>query len=74
MSDVGILGFNTQGQFSASQSFSLFIVSNNHLLFLIGSKHSTSGCEGTRPLFLVMIDSPAKEISLEHMHFNQEER
>ena len=52
MSDVGILDFNTQRQFSASQSFSLFIVSNNRLLFLIGSKHCTSDCEAIRPLFL----------------------
>ena len=51
MSDVGILDFNTQRQFSASQSFSLFIVSNKRLLFLIGSKR-TSDCEAIRPLFL----------------------
>ena len=52
MSDVGILDFNTQRQFSASQSFSLFIVSNKRLLFLIGSKRCTSDCEAIRPLFL----------------------
>lgn len=52
MSNVGVLDFNSQWQFSASQSFQPFIVSNNHLLFLIGSKHCKSDRKGTKPLLL----------------------